>query len=167
MGLDVCVLEAQDDVYDDSAGTPTNLAGMFGVNTTDEDVVAPEVTEELNRLKVLGRPYTAPTVDELMPRGLVYSQRTNEHLDDRMVSEGRGRDVRRAGEIHEFRSFDDREERIGDGRSESMGEVTIRTTAEESRDECSEWNASACIPSLRRMLAKCDWQSCNGRRSGR
>ena len=26
--------------------------------------------------------------------------------------------------IHKFRGFDDREERIGDGRSESMGEVT-------------------------------------------
>ena len=56
MGLDVCVLEARDDVYDEAAGTPTNLAGMSGVNTTDEDVVAPEVTEELNRLKLLGRP---------------------------------------------------------------------------------------------------------------
>ena len=34
MGLDVCVLEAQDEV-----GAPTNLAGMSGVSTTDEDVV--------------------------------------------------------------------------------------------------------------------------------
>ena len=34
MGLDVCVLESQDE-----AGAPTNLAGMSGVTTTDEDVV--------------------------------------------------------------------------------------------------------------------------------
>ena len=63
IGLDVCVLEAQDDVYDEAAETLTNLARMSGVNTTDGDVVAPEVTEELNRLKPLGRPYTAPTVN--------------------------------------------------------------------------------------------------------
>ena len=37
--------------------------------------------------------------------------------------EGRQRDVPRAGEIHKFRGFADREERIGDGRSESTGEV--------------------------------------------
>ena len=86
MGMDVCVLEAQDDVYDEAAG-------MSGVDTTYEDVVAPEVTEELNRLKPLGRPYTAPTVDELMPRGPVYSQKTNERLDDRMVAEGREREL--------------------------------------------------------------------------
>ena len=71
----------------------TNLAGMSTVNTTDEDVVGPEVTEELNRLKLLGRPYTAPTVDELMPRGPLYSHRTNEQLDDRMVAEGRKREL--------------------------------------------------------------------------
>ena len=35
------------------------------------------------------------------------------------------RDVRSAGEMYKFRGFDDdREERVGDGRSESMGEVT-------------------------------------------
>ena len=50
MGLDICVLEAQDDVYDDAAGVPTNLAEMSGETTTDEDVLAPEVTVELNRL---------------------------------------------------------------------------------------------------------------------
>ena len=83
MGLDVCVLEAQDDVYDEAAETLTNLARMSGVNTTDEDVVAPDVTEELNRLKLLGRPYTAPTVNELMPQGPVYSQRPTERLDDK------------------------------------------------------------------------------------
>ena len=40
------------------------------------------------------------------------------------MREGRQRDVRRACEINKFRGFDDREERIRDGRSESMGEVT-------------------------------------------
>ena len=40
------------------------------------------------------------------------------------MREGRQRDVRRACEIHKFRAFGDREERIGDGRSENMGEVT-------------------------------------------
>ena len=44
--------------------------------------------------------------------------------ESREMCEGRQRDVRRAGEIHKFRGFDDREERVGDGRSESMGEVT-------------------------------------------
>ena len=39
------------------------------------------------------------------------------------MREGRQRDVRRVGEIHKFIGFDDSEERIGDGRSESMGEV--------------------------------------------
>ena len=66
---------------------------MSGEATTDEDFVAPEVTEELNRLKMLGRPYRAPTVDELMPRGHVYSQKTNERLNDRMVAEGREREL--------------------------------------------------------------------------
>ena len=40
------------------------------------------------------------------------------------MREGQQRDVRRACEIHKFRGFDDRDERIGDGQSESMGEVT-------------------------------------------
>ena len=39
------------------------------------------------------------------------------------MREGRQRDVRCAGEIHKFRDFDNREERIGDGRRESMGDV--------------------------------------------
>ena len=69
MGLEICVLEAQDDVYDEALGAPTNVAETSGENTTDdEDAVAPEVTEELNRLKTLDRPYRAPTVDKLMPR---------------------------------------------------------------------------------------------------
>ena len=65
--------------------TLTNLAGTLGENETDEDVVSPEVTGELNRLKMLGRPYTAPSADELMPRTFLHSQKTNEQLDKRMV----------------------------------------------------------------------------------
>ena len=60
MGLKICVLEALDDVFDEPPETLTNLAGTPGENETDEDVVFPEVTEELNRLKMLERPYTAP-----------------------------------------------------------------------------------------------------------
>ena len=47
----------------------------------------------MNRLKTLGRPYTAPSADELMPRTFVYSQKTNEQLDKRMVAEGREREL--------------------------------------------------------------------------
>ena len=47
-----------------------------------------------------------------------------EGREPREMREGRQGVVRRACEIHKFRGFDDREERIGDGRSESMGEVT-------------------------------------------
>ena len=54
MGLEICVLEALDDVFDEPTETPTNLAGTPDENETDEDVVSPEVTEELNRLKTLG-----------------------------------------------------------------------------------------------------------------
>ena len=93
MGLEMCVLEALDDVFDEPPETLTNLAGTPGENQTDEDVVSPEVTEELNRLKMLGRLYTAPSVDELMPRTFVYSQKTNEQLDKRMVAEGREREL--------------------------------------------------------------------------
>ena len=86
MGLEICVLEALDDVFDEPPETLTNLAGAPGENETD-------VTEELNCLKMLGRPYTAPSVDELMPRTFVYSQKTNEQLDTRMVAEGREREL--------------------------------------------------------------------------
>ena len=92
MGLEICVLEALDDVFDEPPETPTNLAGTPGENETDEDVVSPEVTEELNRLKTLGRPFIAPSADELMPRTFV-SQKTNEQLDKRMVAEGRQREL--------------------------------------------------------------------------
>ena len=81
MDLEICVLEALDDVFDEHPETLTNLAGTPGENETDEHVVSPEVTEELNRLKMLGRPYTAPSADELTPRTFVYSQKTNEQLD--------------------------------------------------------------------------------------
>ena len=54
-GLDMCVLEAQDDVYDETLETPTNLAETTGENATDEDAAAPEVTEELNRLNTLAQ----------------------------------------------------------------------------------------------------------------
>ena len=67
MCLEFCVLEALDDVFDEPPETLTNLTGTHGENETFEDVVSPEETEELNRLKTLGRPYTAPSVDELMP----------------------------------------------------------------------------------------------------
>ena len=60
MGLEICVLEALDDVFDEPLETLTNVAGALGENETDEDVVSPEVTEELNRLKMLGRPYKSP-----------------------------------------------------------------------------------------------------------
>ena len=80
--------------FNEHPETPTNLAGTPGENETDEDVVSPEVTEELNRLKTFGRPYTAPSADELMPRTFVYSQKTNEQLDKRMVAEGQERQLR-------------------------------------------------------------------------
>ena len=74
------------EVYDETTGTPTNLAETPGENATDENVVAPEATEELNRLKTLEIVYKAPSVDELLPLRYVYSQKTNERLDDRMVA---------------------------------------------------------------------------------
>ena len=79
------------DVFDELPETLTNLAGTPGENEKDEGVVSPEVTEELNRLKMLGRPYTAPSVDELMRRTFVYSQKTNEQLDKRLVAGPRTR----------------------------------------------------------------------------
>ena len=39
MGPEMCVVEAQDDVYDETPGTPTNPAETSGENATDEDVV--------------------------------------------------------------------------------------------------------------------------------
>ena len=60
MRLEMYVMEAQDDVYHETPGTPTNPAETSGENATDEDVIAPEVTEELNRLKTLGWSLQSP-----------------------------------------------------------------------------------------------------------
>ena len=76
------------DVHDETTGTPTNLAETAGENATDANVVAPEATEELNRLKTLGIVYKVPSVDELLPLRYVYSLKSNERLDDRMVAKG-------------------------------------------------------------------------------
>ena len=77
--------DAQDDVYDETLGTLSNLDETSGENATDDDIVAPEVTEGLNRLGTLGRIYRAPSVDQLMPLKYVYRQKTNEPLDERML----------------------------------------------------------------------------------
>ena len=68
-GSGICVLEAHDDVYDETLGTPMNPAETSGENATDEDVVALEVTQKMNRLKTLGTALKAPSDDELMLRG--------------------------------------------------------------------------------------------------
>ena len=86
MGLDVCLLEAPDDVHDEASGTPSNLTEMCREYAADEDVAVPEVTEELNRLKTLGRSYREPIVDETMPRGHVYRQKT-ETVRGRLVDD--------------------------------------------------------------------------------
>ena len=49
MGLAVCVLEAQHDVYDETTEELTNLAETSGENVTDEDAVSTEVTGELDQ----------------------------------------------------------------------------------------------------------------------
>ena len=72
MGLDICVLEASDDVFDSLPGR--EVLNPLKIVENDDDV-APEVTQELNRLKLLGRPVWAPSVDELD------SQKTHEVLD--------------------------------------------------------------------------------------
>ena len=86
IGLDVCVLEAPDDVYDEAAGITTNLTETCGEYAADEDFAAPEVTEELNRPKTFGRSYREPIVDETMRRGHVYSQKT-ETVRGRLVDD--------------------------------------------------------------------------------
>ena len=40
MGLEVCVLEAQDDVYDDATWKPTNVDETSGEFVTDEDATS-------------------------------------------------------------------------------------------------------------------------------
>ena len=91
--LEICVKEAQDDVYDETPSTLTNLAETSGENETDDGIVAPEVAEELNRLKTLGRIHRAASVDQLMPLRYVCSQKTNEPLYERIVAEGRQREL--------------------------------------------------------------------------
>ena len=76
--------------HDETPGTLTNPADTSGEKATDEDVVAPEVTEEHT---TLGRACTAPSVGQLMPLRELYSQKTNERLDDRMVAGGREREL--------------------------------------------------------------------------
>ena len=61
---EICVLEAEDGVYDETLGTSTHPAETSGEKATDEDIMA---TEERNRLKTLGRTYRAPSVDQLIP----------------------------------------------------------------------------------------------------
>ena len=61
-----------------------------------------------------------------------------------------GRQVWRAGEIHKLRGFDDREERIGDGRSKSMGEVTC---------ELQQKNVGANVQSATRVHVS---EACEG-----
>ena len=78
----MCVLEAPDAVHDEVAGITTNLTEMCGEYAADEDVAAPEVTEELNRLNTFGK----PIVDETMPRGHVYNQKT-ETVRGRLVDD--------------------------------------------------------------------------------
>ena len=87
VGLEMRALEAQHDIY------TTNPAENSGEKATDEDIVAPGVTEELNRLKSMGRACKAPSVDQLTPPRSVYSQKTKERLDDRMVAEGLEREL--------------------------------------------------------------------------
>ena len=86
-------LEAQNDIYDETPGTPTIPAETPGENATDEDIVAAEVAEELNRVKTLGRFNRARSVDQLMLLRFVYSQKTNEPLDERVAAEGREREL--------------------------------------------------------------------------
>ena len=80
------MLEAPDDVYDEAAGIATNLTETCGEYAANEDFAAPEVTEELNRLKTFRRSYREPIIDETMPRGHVYSQMT-ETVRGRLVDD--------------------------------------------------------------------------------
>ena len=87
------MLEAQDDVCDETPGTPTNPAETSGENATGGDVVAPEVTKEQNRVKTLSGIHRAPSVDQLMPLKCVHSKKTNEPLDERLVAGGREQEL--------------------------------------------------------------------------
>ena len=49
MGLEICVLESRDDVYDPTSGWPQpNFSESLGETASDDDDVPPEVTQELN-----------------------------------------------------------------------------------------------------------------------
>ena len=86
MGLDMCVLLARDDTYGEAAGTMTNLTETCGVSATGENVAAPEATYEPNQLKTFGGWRGEPTVDDTIPRGYVYSQKT-ETVRGRLVDD--------------------------------------------------------------------------------
>ena len=86
MGLDMCVLEAPDDDYDEAAGTTTNLTETCGESATGENVAAPEATYGPNRLKTFGGWRGEPTVDDTIPRGYVHSQKT-EPVRGRLVDD--------------------------------------------------------------------------------
>ena len=73
------------------------------------------------------------------------------------MREGRQRDVRRACELHKFRGFDDREERIGDVPSESMCEVTLHELQQKNVGTNVQVQVQ-CMCKPVRMSAKCDWR---------
>ena len=79
MGLEIFVLEAMDDVFDATPGGPgPNPAVNPDESVSDDDHVSSEVTHDLNRLKALGRPCQAPSVDEQTPKRAVHGTRSNE-----------------------------------------------------------------------------------------
>ena len=92
MGLEICVLEATDDVFDPLSGWQNPVEDP-GKPLDGEDDVPLEVTRELDRLKLLGRAYQAPSASELLPRRDVHSQKTDEVLDPVLVAEGREREL--------------------------------------------------------------------------
>ena len=87
MGLDMCVLLARDDTYGEAAGTMTNLTETCGVSATGENVAAPEATYEPNQLKTFGGWRGEPTVDDTIPRGYVYSQKTKRSVADSLKND--------------------------------------------------------------------------------
>ena len=70
MELEICVLEAMDDVFVPIPGG-TSCANS-GELISDDDDVPPDVTHELDRLKAVGTPYQALSVDELVPKRDVF-----------------------------------------------------------------------------------------------
>ena len=85
-----CVLEATDDAVGPISGWPQpNPSENLGETASDDDDAPPEVTQEVDRLKALGRLYKAPSVDELLPKRDVYGTRSNELLSPLLVGVGR------------------------------------------------------------------------------